>query len=330
MTTRGLPMSNRNGRSAVGIDVGGTKIAAGIVLWPSGEVLFQSAMRTHPERGGEAILDDVIDISRRLIAKGKTEGISVEAIGIGVAELVDATGNITSSQTIPWEGVPVKERLSVLRPADIESDVRAAALAEATLGAGVGFSSFVYVTVGTGISCCLVEHGRPYAGARGNALVMGSSPLSTTCTSCGQQLHPILEEISSGPAIAAQYQNICAQSSGVLAKASSCEDVFKAAAMGESGAKELLRHAGHALGVSVAFLANVLDPEAIVVGGGVGLAGGIYWESFLNSTREHVWSAATRELSIRTAALGTKAGVIGAAAKTFPRQSNSKEQDLSA
>jgi glucokinase len=323
-------MSSRNGRSAIGIDVGGTKIASGVVLWPSGKVLFQSAVRTHPERGGEAILNDVMEISRLLLAKGNAEGISVEAIGVGVAELVDATGNITSSQMIPWERIPVKERLSAIRPAEIESDVRAAALAEAALGAGAGFASFVYVTVGTGISCCLVEHGRPYAGARGNALVMGSSPLSTVCTSCGQQLHPILEEISSGPAIAAQYRNICAPSDGSPTGAKSCEDVFQAAAMGESRAEELLCHAGNALGVSVAFLANVLDPEAVIVGGGLGLAGGIYWESFVNSTRKHIWSAATRELPIRTAALGTKAGLIGAAAKTFAMESIGKGQDLSA
>jgi glucokinase len=106
--------------------------------------------------------------------------------------------------------------------------------------------------------------------------------------------------------------------------------VFQAAAMGESRARELLRHAGEALGVSVAFLINVLDPEAVIVGGGLGLAGGIYWESFVNSTREHIWSAATRELPIQTAALGIKAGLIGAAAKTFVTESIGKGQDLSA
>src|SRR4051794_36929676 len=162
MTTRGQPMSSENSRSAVGIDVGGTKIAAGIMLWPSGEILFERTIRTDAGRGGEAVLDDVISLARCLVAKADVEGISVEGIGVGVAELVDAAGNVTSSQTIPWEEIPVKERLSTVRPAEIEADVRAAALAESMFGAGSGFGSFVFVTVGTGISCCLVQNGRPY------------------------------------------------------------------------------------------------------------------------------------------------------------------------
>src|SRR5206468_8561396 len=101
---------------------------------------------------------------------------------------------------LDWQGVPVRESFARLAPALVEADVRAAALAEALFGAGQPFRLFVYVTVGTGISCCLVQDGRPYAGGHGNALIFASSPLTTTCTQCGTILKPVLEEFASGPA----------------------------------------------------------------------------------------------------------------------------------
>lgn len=302
--------------AAVGIDVGGTKIAGGVVWWPSGEIVFPCTVPTVPERGGEAILASVGQMIRSLLAEARTHAISIRGAGVGVAELVDAEGNVTSGQTIPWANLHVRERLSEPCPVQLESDVRAGALAESMFGAGRQFDTFVYITVGTGISSCFVQEGRPLTGARGNALVMGSSPLSTVCTACGKQLHPVLEEFASGPAIAIRYRESFG-ASDVRLQRCTAEHVFQAAAAGDAVAAEILRSAGAALGVSVAFLVNVLDPEAVVVGGGLGLAHGLYWESFIKSAREHIWSPCTRTLPFIHAELGVYSGVIGAAAKVF-------------
>jgi glucokinase len=309
-------MNNDGVTAAIGIDVGGTKIAGGVVCWPSGEVLFPRTHPTLPERGGEAVLTSVKEMIRSLLAESRTHAISIRGAGVGVAELVDENGNVTSAQTIPWVNFPVREHLSELCPVQVESDVRAGALAESMFGAGRQFRTFVYVTVGTGISSCFVQQGKPLAGARGNALVMASSPLSTVCTACGMQLHPVLEEFASGPAIAARFIE---SASFFKERRQPCaaEHVFQAAAEGNPVAEEILRSAGTALGVSVAFLVNVLDPEAAVVGGGLGLAKGPYWESFVQSAREHIWSPCTRTLPFIRAALGVHSGVIGAAAKFF-------------
>src|SRR5215468_4026298 len=135
---------------ALGIDIGGTKIAAGVVTRP-GELLFHRRLPTGAGRGGEAVLRDVEALSIELINSAEEAGMKVAGIGLCVAELVDLEGNVTSGHAIKWNGWPIRERLSQIAPAIIEADVRAAALAEAIYGAGQGYEIFLYLTVGTGI-----------------------------------------------------------------------------------------------------------------------------------------------------------------------------------
>ena len=296
---------------AVGLDVGGTKIAGGIVGLPSGAILSKDVIMTLPERGGDAVLSDALAFARRLVAEAVGKGTSVRGIGIGVAELIDPNGNITSGQTIAWRGVPVRERFSEIAPTIVESDVRAAALGEAMFGAGRPFQIFAYITVGTGISYALVQDGRPYPGARGNAIVLSSGPLSATCTECGAELHQVLEEFASGPGLVARYNQHSSQ------KAGRAQEVTEAVSRNDPVAIRVVQSAGEALGNSVGFLINLLDPEAVIVGGGLGLTGGLYWSSFVASTRKHIWSDATRDLPILPALLGTDAGLIGAAATVW-------------
>jgi glucokinase len=296
---------------AIGLDVGGTKIAAGIVLHDSGEVLFRQQIPTRAERGGSAVLDDALRLATGLLDEARHSDLSVAGIGVAVCELVDVAGNVTSSHTIGWQGMPVGRRFSRLAPTVIESDARAPALAEALYGAGRGRRLFVYVTVGTGISYSLVQDGLPYAGAHGNALVLASMPLTTTCTQCGARLHPVLEEFAAGPALVERYNE------QADATVTGGEAVLAAAQRGNPIARDIVTTAGEALGVTVGFLVNVLDPQAVIVGGGLGLAGGLYWQSFLESTRTHIYADVTRNLPIQRAELGVDAGLIGAAACLF-------------
>jgi len=296
---------------ALGIDVGGSKIAAGVVN-SAGEVLFPCLQPTGAARGGEAVLQDVEALSVELKNLAEQSGLEIAGIGLGVAELVDPQGNVTSGYTIKWSGCAIKQRLSQIAPAAIEADVRAAALAEAVYGTGRDHEIFLYLTVGTGISCCLVQNRRPYAGAHGNALVCASSPLTSTCVECGASNKVTLEEYASGPALALRFQPHRSE------KIWRAEQVFAAASEGDERALEILRTAGSALGVTAGFLVNVFDPEAIVVGGGLGMCNGIYWDCFLNSTREHIWAETRCDLPIRHAALADN-GVIGAALSFWRR-----------
>jgi glucokinase len=210
-------------------------------------------------------------------------------------------------------GVPIAERFGVIAPAAVESDVRAAALAEALFGNGKPFGVFVYVTVGTGISHTLVQHGRPFAGARGNAIVMASGGFTTHCPHCGVGSDFVLEEFASGPALVRRYNQLTER------HVKRGHEVFEAALQDDPAAISVLATAGDALGNMVGVLVNILDPDAVVVGGGLGMAGGIYWDNFEAAVRSHIWFEGARNLPVLRGALGVDAGIVGAAAVAWQR-----------
>jgi len=308
-------------RIAIGIDIGGTKIAGGVVNGSNGSILLRETIPTDAVRGGAAVLNDCVALIERLYQAAAAQQQQVSGIGLGLCELVAPAGNVTSAYNFDWRDLPVRERCSQLAPALLETDVRAAAQAESLYGAGQAYANFVYVTVGTGISYTLVQDGQPFAGSRGNALVLASMPLTTTCTRCGEVLQPILEEFAAGPALLRRYNEQCSSN---LDRG---EALFAVAAAGDEIAITVIRSAGEALGTSVGFLCNILDPAAVVVGGGLGLAGGLYWEAFTTATRAHIYADDTRQLPILPARLGVDAGIIGAAA-TFLAQTEDKPKKI--
>jgi glucokinase len=297
---------------AIGLDVGGTKTAGALVRFPAGEVIARRQVPTRAGRGAEGVLTDAVNMARDL-AGGVPPGVYFAGVGLGVPELVDLDGRLASGTTIDWRGVPLADRFAGVGPVWVEADVRAAAAAEARFGAGRAYRLFAYVTVGTGISYTLVQDGRVYAGARGNALVLASGPTSVRCPGCGTWARLVLEAVASGPALVAAYN------AGRPDPVGRAEDVLAAAARGDPDAARVVRDAAEALGGGVGWLVNVLDPEAVVVGGGLGLAAGLYWDAFIDSVRRHVWAEATRGLPVVRAELGADAGVIGAAAHARDR-----------
>jgi len=307
-------------RCVIGLDVGGTKVAGGVVSFPDGTIYQRQTIPTFPERGGAAVIDDVFELAASLSKQARIEGRQVHGIGLGVCELVDLGGNVTSRQTLDWPGLPIQERFRSIAPTLVESDVRAAALAEALFGRGKPFSLFAYVTVGTGISHTLVHRGRAFRGARGNAIILASGALTMHCPACGVRSDFVLEEFASGQALVARFNK---QSTRPVIRGN---EIFEAADQGDLLAINILATGGDALGNMVGFLVNILDPEAIVIGGGLGMAGGIYWQNLEASARRHIWYEGARDLPILPAALGVDAGLIGAAAAMWQRLNDSEGQ----
>lgn len=232
-----MPAADRNPRRpasghVVGIDVGGTKIAAGVVDTATGDVLERRLVATRKERGGPAVLADCAALAAE-VAGGELP------VGIGLCELVDLEGRPASGDTVDWRMLDVAGAFGGAA-VTLEADVRAAALAEARFGAGAGVSPFLFAIVGTGASACLVVDGVPYRGARGEALVLGAPPVERT---------------ASGPALA--------RAAGLERAADVLADPVHAA---------ILDDAATALGSVLAVLANALDPGLVVLGGGLGTA----------------------------------------------------------
>jgi glucokinase len=306
------PARQTPGFAALGLDVGGTKIAAGLVSFPAGRLQLRRQIPTRPERGAAEVLRDVVQLTGELAAAAGPLGLRVNAIGLGVCELVDLAGDIVSSNCLAWQGAEVRERLSAVAPVIIEADVRAAALAEALFGAGQRYRSFIYLTVGTGIASSLVLDGRPFAGARGATGTVASSPLPRAGVPWDSGEAVTLEQIASGPALVSRFNLL-------QGEAQTGQEVIAAAEAGNASALSVVRSAAEALGATIGWLVNVLDPEAVVIGGGLGLSAGPYWEGLEGSARKHIWSELHRDLPIVRAVTGPDAGLIGAAAAAWKK-----------
>lgn len=299
-----LDAQQNDGRYAVGIDVGGTKIAAGIVDLVTGAVIGRRQVATEFERGGAAILADTVGLAHDVSREAKSLGLPVKTMGVGVAELVDLRGRVFSDHRIRWSGLDVAGHLGAVLPTVISADVRAAALAEARLGMGRGLSAFYYATIGTGIAGVLVLNSVPYAGSRGAALVIANSMDRRRCQSCGHPVGGMVEDIASGPALAAAF--------GVP----TAEDVVAAAQGGDARALHIIDQAAAELGHVLALLADSLDPQSIILGGGLGCAAGPYFDALTRAIRRGLWDGVPNPLPITRAALGPDAGLIGAACFT--------------
>jgi glucokinase len=291
---------------SIGIDVGGTKIAAAAVA-ADGEIRHRREIATRPGRGIVSVLADIEAMATAIASDMHDEGAAICAVGLGVPEVVDLQGRVRSSHSLDWSQANPGEHLEAIAPLVIVSDVHAAAWAEARFGAGREYRSFAYVTVGTGISSAFVLDGVPHAGARGGAMVLTSGMLSVPCNACGDWSEFVLEEYASGPALARRF----AAAAGM--EANGAETVTAAANAGDRMAREIVDSATAALGSAMGWLVNVLDPEAVIIGGGLGLSGGRYWECLVQNTRTHIWNPEARDLSILRAALGPDSGVVGAA-----------------
>jgi glucokinase len=224
------------------------------------------------------VLEDCATLVAELVAEAGVDAVRTP-LGVGVCELVAPDGEITTAANFDWRGLDVSAHFRTPLLV-VESDVRTAAGAEAWIGAGVGRESFIYLTVGTGIAFTLVIDGRPHAGAHGNALIVGAPPVEST---------------SSGAALAA------------AAGLPTAQDVFARAEHGP-----IVADAADQLGSAMAWLVNALDPELIVMGGGLGLRRE-YRDAAVAAMRPRIEAPASRSVEVVPAALGADSGAIGAA-----------------
>ena len=302
--------------NAIGVDVGGTKIAAGIVN-AEGEILDEARYPTphSPEKLVEAIAGAIAEVR---------DGFEVRAACLAVPGLILAQENrvVFSPNLRAVEGIPLKDELEprIGLPLTIENDGNAAAWGEFRFGVGSEADHLVFVTLGTGIGGGVITHGILMRGAQGSGGELGHVTVQATGPRCSCGNRGCLEALASGTAIGRRAREVAvenpASALGRLAAERKVlgEDVTELARDGDKVALSVLEEAGTWLGVGLAGFVNVFNPEVVAVGGGAMEAG----ELILGAARREVMLRArppSRDLAeIKVATLGPKSGVLGAAA----------------
>lgn len=312
-------------RLTIGVDVGGTKVAAGVID-PAGTVLRTVRYPTPGDQGAAAATNVVCAAVEELVADPQL-GAQIDGVGVGTAGFVDESRSVvTFAPNLPWRDEPLRQRIQdrVALPVVIENDATAAAWGEARFGAAQGVDEVVCVTLGTGIGGGLILGGEPYRGRYGLAAEIGHVRVVPNGRRCGCGKDGCWEQYASGRALVATARDLLRRvPDEVTELGSHCgddpdqltgQDVLKAAQAGDPLALEAYSVVGDWAGQGIADLAALLDPGCFVLGGGVADGGDIILEPVRAAFRRHLTGGRTRRMAdIRLAELGSGAGMVGAA-----------------
>ncbi|MFF3608318.1 ROK family protein [Streptomyces sp. NPDC002463] len=293
--------------TVIALDIGGTFIKGGVYAG-DGRALKTLTWPTDTERGGDAVMDTMLDCASHLVEEAAALAVEPDAIGIVVPGLVDEQAGIAvHAANLGWHKTPVarwaEEHLGL--PVAFGSAVRAGGLAEHRLGAGRGSSGFGFVTLGTAIAAAVLLDGQPLSGALGLAGELGHMVVRPGGEICACGAYGCLQTVSSATAVGRRYARAAGREDV------GADEVARLAAAGEERATRLWREAVDALADALVSFTLVLDLDRIALGGDLALAG----ETLLEPLREGM----ARRLVFRPAPqlvpseLGRRAGCVGAA-----------------
>lgn len=310
---------NAQGRYILGVDVGGTKLAT-VLAARNGEILHKVRLPTEAEKGPAFGVARLVDMLRQNLAETGIGQADIIGIGVACGSPMDAEHGIIlgppNLQT--WNPVPIKSWLEAEFGlyAQLENDANAGALAEWLFGAGRGKRNVVYMTMGTGIGGGLIVDGRLYRGANGNAGEVGhmrvvdrDGPL------CGCGKRGCLEAFCSGPAIARRTREALAAflDSAILSlagclEAATAEHLFAAARQGDALALHLVDETAHYMGVGLANIIQVLNPEAIILGTIATEQGDFFLDRVRRVVQEETWPQMSAVVQVLPSPLGSQVG----------------------
>jgi glucokinase len=323
---------DENAGCVVGIDLGGTKMV-GAVTNLNGKFIAKMCRPTQADEGPNAILESLTNVINALIAKAGVKREKVRGVGIGVPGVVRAGGIVEWAPNLKWRNLDLAAKLTaaIQRPVFIENDVNLLALGEYWYGAAQGVQSMACLAVGTGIGAGLIINGQLYTGVHQAAgevcnLLVDRSYLAKDFSQFG-----CLEMLASGPAIARQFTEAMQNSTGNRNKdnvkdnligektelgesgLTGAEIVFDEAARNHPVAKQIIEEFARNIAMAIIAITTVLDPEVVVLGGGVSQNAGLFRDRILELCTPVVQVMPRIEVS----ALGIDAGVMGAIALTL-------------
>lgn len=324
-------MLEGNQKPALAVDLGGTKIIAAVVL-PSGKIISRRYCFTLADGGPELVINRLLSAVNSAIAKAKLTASELSGVGIAAAGIIDVDeGLITTSPNLPhWHNIPLRDivadKLGIT--AYVINDASAAALGEHRFGVGKGVANLVYLTVSTGIGGGIITDGKLYAGANGCAGELGHMTIDIQGPQCNCGNFGCLEALASGTAMSREAMGrlACGESSSMVELVEgrlediTAEIVASAARQGDTLACDIVTRAAAYLGIGLANLVNIFNPELIVVGGGVSKMGDLLLRQAREVVRERAFQLPARTVRIVRARLGSNSGIMGVAAYVFEQQ----------
>lgn len=312
----------------VGVDLGGTTINTGVVHYDGDRVLARHTAPTEAERGPKYVVDKIIGMVRESMRdaahEGEFDADAIIGVGIGSPGPLDrASGTVIETPNLGWRNFPLRDLVAnaIGLPAELDNDANAATIGEWWVGAGRDVETMVGVTLGTGIGGGIVLGGKVFHGASDVAGEIGHMSIDSTGRKCKCGNYGCLEAYASGPAIAARaVEGLQSGEQSVLPELVdgdlsriTAETVYEGIVAGDPYARDVMRDTAKFLGSGLANLINVLNPEMIVISGGVTRAGDHLLEPLRNEVKRRAFQHAFDACDIVTSELGSMAGVIGAA-----------------
>ncbi len=315
-------MSNSNAKVAIGVDLGGTTVKAGVVS-VVGEILYHNRFPSNAGKGPAAVVQQIRASVQDAI--GHVNGAKVNGIGVGSPGVVDDDGIVKAPPNFAdWDEVPLKSELSNLFPdvpVAVENDANAAAIAESRFGAGRQYPNFLFVIWGTGVGGGIILNRKIFRGLTGGAGEIGHVSINYQGPQCncgnvgcveayvGQRY---LSQRTAERLKARPDSKILELVGGDFSK---IEPVYisQAAHEGDALAREILVEAGQLLGVALAGAMNIMDLRVSIIGGGISAAGDFVMEAVQDSVIRHVLKPLRKDIRVLPAQLGNEAGLLGAA-----------------
>jgi glucokinase len=318
----------------VGVDLGGTNIAAGAMPTDGTREIAMRMAPTKAEEGSAAVVERIVTMIEDVIAQTRAETGAERSdfLGVGIGSpgpLDRLRGVVIVTPNLGWRDFPLRDEVGsrVNLPASLDNDANCATLGEWWRGAARGGRNVVGLTIGTGIGGGLILDGRLYHGASDAAGEIGHTTIDSTGRRCKCGNYGCLEAYASGPAIAERAREaLDVDGSSILhelvdgdASRITAATVFEASKRGDQVALEVVRDTAHFLGVGISNLINIFNPDLVVVAGGVTQAGDLLFDPLRAEVRRRAFKPSVEACRIVPGALPLSAGVVGAVA-TFKAQ----------
>ncbi len=306
----------------IGIDLGGTNIAVGLVN-EEGRIIAKTETPTLASRPYQELIKDMAACAKKVMEEAKITEDELHSIGVGIPGVADKDGMVIFCTNLGWRNVPLRAELQqyINKPVYMDNDATVAGWAEYQAGVSRGTDSSVFMTLGTGLGGGIVMNGKIWAGAHGAGSELGHLVIEVDGVPCTCGKRGCAERYCSATAIIRMAREACADAPNCLIMRAvegdmdkiNAKVVFDAAKEGDSVAMQVFNRFVKYLTIAINNVISFIDPDMIILGGGVSRAGDFLLDAVKAALPEYLFYPTLKQPELRIASLGNDAGIIGAA-----------------